>query len=154
MSSDGLKAIRKGLLTLHTLETMAVNIYTTQITKKVSELNRQLTAAMYNEMTNVQDFHVKLIEYGWRSGKLRWTYWIVGLVLVLGLSSRLRGTKAILEADVWLETKAVHHYGELLETIDWDEDTRGVIEKDHSDEDSHVTRWKKLLQSCEAEGKA
>ena len=151
MSSDGLKGIRQGLLTLHTLEMMAVNIYKFQITKEACELNRQLIAAMCNEMTHVQDFQVKLVEYGWRPSKLRWTYWIVGVIL--GLFSRLRGTKAILKTDVWLETKAVHHYGELLQAVDWDEDTRRLIEKDHADEYGHITRWRKLLQSNEAEDK-
>jgi len=124
---------------------MAVNIYKFQITKKVCELNRQLIAAMCNEMTHVQDFQVKLFEYNWKPSKLRWTYWIVGLTL--GLFSRLRGTKAILKTDIWLETKAVYHYGELLQTIDWDEDTRRAIEKDQSDEYGHINRWKELLQS-------
>ena len=36
-----LKLIRKGLLTLHTLELMAVNIYQCQITPRSTELNRR-----------------------------------------------------------------------------------------------------------------
>lgn len=151
MPSDRLRDIRKGLLTLHTLEMMAINIYRFQITKKVYELNRQLITAMFNEMTHVQDFQSKLFEYSWKPSKLRWAYWIVGCIL--GLFSRLRGTKAILKTDIWLETKAVYHYDELLQTIDWDEDTRRIIEKNQSDEYGHINRWKKLLQSNEAEYK-
>jgi hypothetical protein len=30
--------------------------------------------------------------------------------------------------------------------IDWDEDTRKVIEKDQADEDGHINKWKKLLK--------
>lgn len=142
-----LRGIRKGLLTLHTLELMAVNIYKFQITRGVSELNRQLIAAMCNEMTHVQDFQVKLFEYGCKPGKLRWTYWIVGCVL--GFVSRLMGEKAVLKADIWFEAKAVHDYGELLQAADWDEDTRRVIEKDRADEDGHVTRWRAILEAIE-----
>lgn len=144
MSSDKLKSIRKGLLTLHTMEMMAVNIYQFQITKKVCELNHQLIVAMCNEMTHVQDFRVKLFEYCWTPSKLRWVYWIVGFML--GFFSRLIGTKAILKTDIWLEKKAVHHYDELLQKINWDEDTRIVIEKNRSDECGHINRWKILLQ--------
>ncbi|MBI4759212.1 MAG: demethoxyubiquinone hydroxylase family protein [Chloroflexi bacterium] len=151
MSSARLKDIRKGLLTLHTLETMAVNIYKFQITKKVCELNRQLIAAMCNEMTHLQDFQVKLFEYGWKPSKIRWMYWIVGFTF--GFFSRLMGRKAMLKTGIWVETKAVHHYDELLRTIDWDGDTRKVIEKNQSDEYGHINRWKKLLQSDEAEDK-
>jgi demethoxyubiquinone hydroxylase (CLK1/Coq7/Cat5 family) len=140
-----LKGIKKGLLTLHTLELMAVNIYKFQITKERTELNRQLIAAMCNEMTHYQDFQVKLLEYGFRPSKLRWAYWIVGLVF--GLGSRLLGRKAILKTGIWVETKAVHHYNELLNTIDWDENSRKMIEKDQADEHGHINRWKALLES-------
>jgi hypothetical protein len=46
---------------------------------------------------------------------------------------------------IWVETKAVEHYGQLLESIDWDEETRGIIEKDLADECGHIERWKSLL---------
>jgi len=59
MPQSRLKGIKKGLLTLHTLELMAVNIYKFQITKHSSEHNRQLIAAMCNEMTHFQNFQVK-----------------------------------------------------------------------------------------------
>ena len=145
MPEPGLKAIKKGLLTLHTLELMAANIYKFQVTKKSSELNRQLIAAMCNEMTHYQDFQVKLLEYGFKPSILRWAYWIVGFIF--GFGSRLLGTRAILKTGIWVETKAVHHYDELLSSIDWDEDLRKIIEKDQADEYGHINRWKELLES-------
>ncbi len=141
-----LKAIRKGLRTLHTLELMAQTIYKFQISKEPSELNRQLIAAMCNEMTHYQDFQVKLYEYGFRPSILRWAYWMVGFVF--GFGSGLLGKRAILKTGIWVETKAVHHYGELLSSIDWDEDSRRIIEKDQADEYGHINRWKNLLQTA------
>lgn len=143
MEHARLKAIRKGLLTLHTLELMAITIYRYQITRENCDFNRQLITAMCNEMTHYQDFQVKLYEYGFRPSIIRWAYWCVGFAF--GFGSRLLGRKAILKTGIWVETKAVHHYAELLDTIDWDEDTRRVIEKDQSDEYGHISRWKKLL---------
>jgi ubiquinone biosynthesis monooxygenase Coq7 len=70
-------------------------------------------------------------------------YWIVGVVF--GLTSRLRGRGAMLRMGVWVETKAVHHYGELLADVPWDDDTRAIVEKDRSDEESHISRWRELL---------
>ena len=147
MSAPRLKAIKKGLLTLHTLELMATNIYKFQVSKEPNELNRRLIAAMCNEMTHYQDFQVKLFEYGFRPGILRWAYWIVGFVF--GFGSRMLGKKAILKTGIWVETKAVHHYDQLLNSVDWDEDTRKIIEKDQADEHGHINRWKSLLQSNE-----
>jgi demethoxyubiquinone hydroxylase (CLK1/Coq7/Cat5 family) len=145
MSKSRLKAIKKGLLALHTLELMASNIYKFQIGKEPNELNRQLIAAMCNEMTHYQDFQVKLYEYGFKPGMLRWAYWIVGFVF--GFGSKLLGTKAILKTGIWVETKAVHHYDQLLNSVEWDGDTRKIIEKDQADEDGHINRWKSLLQA-------
>ncbi len=145
MEPARLKAINNGLFTLHTLELMAATIYKFQITREKCELNRQLIAAMCNEMTHYQDFQVKLYEFGFRPRITRWAFWIVGFTF--GFGSRLLGRKAILKTGIWVETKAVHHYAQLLETIDWDEETRKVIEKDQADEDGHIRRWRKFLEA-------
>ena len=143
MERERLKAIKKGLRTLNTLELMASTIYRFQMTGEDCELNRELVAAMCNEMTHYQDFQVKLYEFGFRPSLFRWTFWIVGFVF--GFGSRILGKARILKTGIWVETKAVHHYAELLETIDWDDDTRRIIAKDQADEDGHVSRWKKML---------
>lgn len=145
MAPSRLKAICKGLLTLHTLELMAITIYRFQITREKSELNCQLIAAMCNEMTHYQDFQVKLYEFGFRPRLTRWAFWMVGFVF--GFGSRLLGSKARLKTGIWVETKAVHHYAQLLETIDWDQETRKVIEKDQADEHGHINRWKRFLEA-------
>ncbi len=144
-SPERLAKIRKGLVTLHTLELMAQTIYKFQITKEPNELNRKLIAAMCNEMTHYQDFQVKLYEYNFKPGIFRMAYWLVGFIF--GFTSKIRGPKAILKTGVWVETKAVHHYGELLKNIEWDDDTKAVIEKDQADEDGHIESWKTLLES-------
>jgi len=145
MPAERLKAIKKGLLTLHTLELMAMTIYKFQLTPERSELNRQLIAAMCNEMGHYQDFQIKLYEYGFKPSKLRGAFWMVGFVF--GFGSRLLGKKAMLKTGVWVEAKAVDHYAHLLKEIDWDDETRRVIEKDAADEDGHIHRWRALLQS-------
>jgi demethoxyubiquinone hydroxylase (CLK1/Coq7/Cat5 family) len=142
-----LRLMRKGLLTLHTLELMAVTIYRCQIAPRPTDLDRALVAAMCNEMTHLQDFQVKLYEYGWRPSPLRWAFGIVGWCL--GTFSRLRGPKAILKTGVWVETKAVHHYSELLGRIPWDDVTRAIIEKNQADEYGHVERWKSMLRGAD-----
>jgi ubiquinone biosynthesis monooxygenase Coq7 len=144
MKPKRLRKIRRGLRTLHTLETMAANIYKYQISRRESELNLQLIAAMSNEMTHLQDFQSRIFEYGFKPNKLRFVYWIVGWIL--GFLSRLRGRKAILKTGIWVETKAVHHYEELLKDIDWDKETRKIIEKDQADEFGHIQRWKSFLK--------
>ncbi len=145
-SPERLESIRKGLRALHSLELMAQTIYRFQITKERSEMNGMLVAAMCNEMGHHQDFQVKLYEYGFRPSLLRWAYWLVGFAF--GVGSRLLGRRAVLKTGIWVESKAVHHYAQLLATIDWDDETRRVIEKDQADEDGHIGRWKSMLTAA------
>ena len=145
LPASRLRDIRKSLRILHSLELMAVNIYRFQVTKEPSNLNRQLIAAACNEMTHYQDFQVKLLEYGFKADRFRWLYWIAGAAI--GLTSRLAGTRAGLKTAIWVEQKAVAHYDELLTSVEWDEDTRRVIEKNQSDEYGHINRWKRVLES-------
>jgi len=145
-SPQRLGAIKKGLRTLHTLELMAQTIYKFQITSERSEMNSLLIAAMCNEMGHYQDFQITLYEYGFRPSILRAAYWMVGFAF--GFGSRLLGKRAMLKTGIWVESKAVHHYAQLLETIEWDDETRRVIEKDQADEDGHIARWKSVLESA------
>lgn len=144
MTPERLKDIKKGLRTLHTLETMAANIYKYQIFRRATELNLQLIAAMSNEMTHLQDFQSRLFEYGFKPNKFRFAYWIVGWAF--GFLSRLMGRKAVLKTGIWVETKAIHHYEKLLKDIEWDEETRKIIEKNQADEFGHIQRWKSFLK--------
>ena len=146
-SSQRRASVKKGLHTLHTLEIMATNVYKCQITWKPSPLNTQLTAAMCNEMTHTQDFQTKLYEHGFKPSKLRWSYWMVGYVF--GLGSRVLGPRRVLKTGIWVEEKAVHHYGQLLTDIEWDDETREYLEKDRADEVGHVERWRRLLEHPE-----
>ncbi|HPL64382.1 MAG: demethoxyubiquinone hydroxylase family protein [Syntrophales bacterium] len=143
IAPERLKAMRRGLLILNTLEIMAINVYKYQIKGDKSEMDRLLIAAMANEMTHFQDFQIKIYEFGWKPFIFRWAFWISGMVL--GAGSRMLGRKASLKADIWLESQAVHHYGILLDKIEWDPVTRAVIEKNRSDEQGHIDRWRKLL---------
>lgn len=141
MSRSRLRKIHKALLAFHNLENMAANIYRFQICKNNSdELNREIVAAMLNEMGHIEDFQVKLYEFGFKPSIMMYAYQIVGFVF--GMYSRFKGEEGIRKMGVWVESKAVSHYDELLETVEWDEDTRKVIEKDQADEYGHIKRWK------------
>jgi ubiquinone biosynthesis monooxygenase Coq7 len=142
------RAVGRALRTLHTLEIMAAKIYACQASGRRPGLDLALTTAMCNEMTHMQDFQTKLYEYGLRPSRFRWTHWLVGYAL--GLGSRFLGKQMILRTAVWAETKAVHHYGVLLDAVEWDTDTRTIIEKDRADEYGHIERWKHFLEAPEA----
>lgn len=137
--------LKKGLHTLHNLELMATNIYFFQITRPWSEINRRLIAAMCNEASHYSDFQVKLFEFGFRPFIFRHAYAFIGFAI--GFVSKLLGKKSVLKTGIWVEKKAVRHYQHLLDTIDWDEDTRRTIEKNQQDEIIHIEHWQQLLDT-------
>jgi demethoxyubiquinone hydroxylase (CLK1/Coq7/Cat5 family) len=143
-------AVRRRLRTLHMLEIMAVNIYKCQVGGTDGDLETALAAAMCNEMTHMQDFQTKLYEFGFTPSKLRGRFWLVGYAF--GLGSRFLGRKARLRMGIWSENKAVEHYGRLLGEVDWEEETRTIIEKDLADERGHVARWRRFLDEGGANG--
>lgn len=144
ISRSEFKKIKKALHSLHDLELMAQTVYKCQITKKESELNRTLIAAMLNEMGHYQDFQVKLYEYGLKPNLFRFIYWFAGIFF--GTISKWRGEKAILKMGIWLESQAVDHYAELLQSANWDDESKKVLEKNQADEDGHIARWTGLLK--------
>lgn len=144
VDKERLNKIKEALLAFHNLENMAANIYRFQICKNNSdELNKELIAAMLNEMGHIEDFQVKLYEYGFKPSIMMYAYQVVGFVF--GIYSRLKGEKGIRAMGVWVESKAVAHYDELLSSVEWDEDSRRVIAKDQADEYGHIRRWKNEL---------
>ncbi|MEN6308066.1 MAG: demethoxyubiquinone hydroxylase family protein [Anaerohalosphaeraceae bacterium] len=143
LSPSELARVKKALRTLHNLEIMATNVYRFQITGKRDEMDEEMIRAMCNEQTHISDFLLRLYEYGLSPSPIRWTWWIVGFVF--GFGSRLLGQKAMLNMGIWLESKAVHHYGELLNAAPWDEATRMTLEKDRADEVGHINTWRKYL---------
>jgi len=144
MDKKRLKKIKKALLAFHNLENMAANTYRFQIWKhNPPEINQELIAAMLNEMGHIEDFQVKLYEFGFKPSIMMYAYQVVGAVF--GFASRMFGEKGIRAIGVFVESKAVAHYDELLEQVEWDEATRKVIEKDQADEYGHIRRWKNEL---------
>lgn len=140
-----LKQIRAGLNKLHTFEIMAVNVYKFQITSQQDEFNQMIIQAMANEMTHVQDFQIKLYEYGGKPNPLRWAFWIVGMVM--GLGSRLFGRKTILKAGIWTEQKAVADYRKIIDSVQWETETLAVIKNNLENEYHHIETLQTLLKS-------
>ena len=122
------KALRKALRTLHSLEIMAMNIYKCQITKDATPLNTALTERHVQR----DDAHAGLPDPALRV-RLH-----AGQAARPLLDGRLRlrpglpddGDERMLKTGIWVENKAVEHYGKLLAGADWDDETRVFIEKD------------------------
>jgi demethoxyubiquinone hydroxylase (CLK1/Coq7/Cat5 family) len=134
-----LRRTHKALRTIHRLETMAVQVYRAQVSKKRTELDRQLIAAMENEVTHHTDSMVLLLEYNGNEAMARLPFYIFGYTA--GRISRLLGTKYILRLAEWVERKAIHHYEELADAVKWDKPTYEYVFRMWEDEKVHQARW-------------
>ena len=128
---------------LHTFEIMAANIYKHQITSYSDPFNLVLIQAMANEMTHIQDFQIKLYEYGTKPSPIRWVFWLVGVII--GLSTRFLGRKTILKAGIWVEQKAVEDYQKIINSVPWDPETLKTIQRNLNDEVHHIQTFKENL---------
>ena len=138
-----LTKIRAGLRKLHTFEIMAVNIYKFQISSKQDDLNRMVIQAMANEISHVQDFQIKLYEYGSTPSPIRWIFWIAGMKI--GFATRLLGKKTMIKAGIWVEQKAVTDYQKIIDSAEWDAATLAVIKRNLSDEHHHIETLQAML---------
>ncbi len=147
LSRRRVRIIQNALRSLHNLEVMGVSIYRLQIRRTMCEHNRELIAAMCNEMSHLQDYLVLLFEYSAHPAKFRAGWWILGSLL--GYASRLMGRTVILKTGIWIEKKTIRHYERFLKSVEWEQPVRTILEKNLADERAHIQRWKDLLHSAE-----
>lgn len=134
-----LRTARSVLRATNRLETMAVQVYRAQWTPRPTELNRQLIAAMDNELIHQADSLSRLMEFGGRPTLMRLPYYVVGWLM--GRVSRMFGLGAMMRLGAWVEAKAVKHYRHLSEACRWDADTYEMLVRMGEDEKLHKARW-------------
>ncbi|MBN2584518.1 MAG: demethoxyubiquinone hydroxylase family protein [Planctomycetes bacterium] len=137
------RAARKTLRTINRLETMAVQVYRAQWSPRLTELNRQLIAAMDNELVHQADSLSRLMEYGGRPMLLRAPFYVVGWVM--GRVSRMLGVRAMMRLGAWVEGKAIDHYAHLTVAMEWDPQTHEMLMRMWDDEKCHHSRWTYFL---------
>lgn len=138
-TGERLRTARRTLRATNRLETMAVQVYRAQWTAKPTELNRQLIAAMDNELTHQADSLSRLMEFGGRPTVLRLPFYIVGWVM--GRVSRMLGLGAMMRLGAWVEKKAMAHYEHLTAAMQWDSETCQMLMGMWDDEKCHHCRW-------------
>lgn len=147
-TQEQLRAARKTLRDIHRLETMAVQVYRAQWSREPTELNRQLIAAMDNEVTHQAEALSRLMQFGGRPTLLRVPFYIVGWVM--GRASRCFGLRAMMRLGMWVEGKAIEHYEHLSAAVQWHKSTYDILLRLWEDERTHRARWQWFLEHPEA----
>ena len=136
-----LKTLRK----LHNIERFAVEIYRTQVRAfPEKEIADRLKIAMANEQEHVDDLRACIGELGGGCSRLGVFFQTTGKVL--GFATTLLGKMFVLKTDIWLEKMAIKDYSNFLQRVDFDEKSRGLIQKNLEDEKVHIKRWEESLE--------
>jgi bacterioferritin len=143
--NETLRTLRK----LHNVERFAVEIYRTQIRAFTEKgIADRLKAAMATEQEHVTDLRARIGELGGSCSWLGFLFQIAGKLL--GFTTTLLGKMFLLNTDIWVERRAVKDYGDFLQKVDFDEKSRGLIQKNLEDEKAHIKMWEESIEILQA----
>jgi len=141
-----ISALRK----MHNFKRLATEIYRAQIKafaeKKIAD---RLKAAMDNEQEHVDDLQARIEELRGTPSLVGFFFQIAGKLL--GFTTTILGKIRLLKTDVWIEKRAVRDYGDFLQKVDFDEKSRGLIEKNIEDDKVHIRRWEESIEILKGE---
>jgi demethoxyubiquinone hydroxylase (CLK1/Coq7/Cat5 family) len=134
-------ALRK----MHNLERFATEIYGAQITAfPEKEISDRLIIARDNEQEHTDNLRARIEALG---GKPSWQGFFFQMAgRILGCFTRIMGKMFILKTDIWVEAKAVKDYGAFLERLNFDDDSRVLVQRNLGDEKVHIKRWEDSIK--------
>ena len=141
-----LSALRK----MHNFERFAAEIYGTQIRAfSEKEIADKLKEARDNEQEHVYGLRIRIGELGGATSWMGFFFQMAGRLV--GFTTTLLGKIRLLKIDVWIEKRAVRDYGDFLHKVDFDEKSRGLIEKNIEDEKIHIMRWEESVETLKGQ---
>jgi len=144
--NEVLRALRR----MHNVERFAVGIYRTQIRAfPEKEIADRLKVAMANEQEHVNDLQARIRELGGSCSWLGLFFQTAGKLL--GFTTTLLGKLFLLKTDIRIERRAVKDYGDFLQKVDFDEKSRGLVQKNLEDEKAHIRRWEESIEILQAQ---
>jgi rubrerythrin len=141
--------MRKAILSLNFMQCMerfATQIYLTQRGAfKGLPLSQQLTAAAENEREHVQKLQAEIRRLKGVVYPLGWLFQFMGIFL--GLITRFIGKRNLLQADTFVETRAVKDYSSFIKAVRFNTETDKMIRSIINDEETHILNWQKAMAS-------
>ena len=133
-----------GLKYFCALEHMAVEIYLSQLWRfRGTEVEKIIQDSADNEATHRDKLIRRLKDKGSQPPLLRYLFILMGKT-IFGAFPALMGKWAIYTANILFERMAVWEYGEFLDRIKLDEESRALLRELREDEVRHVATYKAL----------
>lgn len=142
----GDKEIIRALNAVVKVEAMAVQIYRAQMWRfrGKQEIAERLVQAIANERQHFDDLSSRVRDLGGVPSRLSPLFTVAGWIM--GFLPTLAGKVAALKLDIWVEERAVKDYQGFLNRVNFDDESRALMEKNMADEEEHIRAWKESIE--------
>ena len=128
------------------VEAMAVQIYRAQMWRFRGrrEIAERLIHATVNERKHFDDLTSRVRDLGGTPSRLSPLFAVGGWMI--GFLPTLAGKVPALKLDIRVEERAVRDYQRFLNRVNFDEESRALMEKNMADEEEHIRAWKDSIE--------
>jgi bacterioferritin len=128
------------------VEAMAVQIYRAQMWRfrGRQEIAQRLIHATANEQQHFDDLVSRVRDLGSTPSRLSPLFAVAGWII--GFLPTLAGKVPALKLDILVEERAVKDYQGFLSSVNFDDESRELMERNMADEKEHIRAWKESIE--------
>jgi bacterioferritin len=128
------------------VEAMAVQIYRAQMWRfrGRQEIAQKLIHATANEQQHFDDLVSRVRDLGSTPSRLSPLFAVAGWII--GFLPTLAGKVPALKLDILVEERAVRDYQGFLSSVNFDDESRELMERNMADEKEHIRAWKESIE--------
>jgi bacterioferritin len=140
------KKVIRALNAVVKVEAMAIQIYRAQMWRfrGKQEIAQKLVHATDNERTHFADLASRVRDLGGTPSRLSPLFAVAGWIM--GFVPAVVGKVPALKVDILVEEKAVKDYQGFLNKVDFDDESREIMERNMADEKEHIRAWKESIE--------
>jgi bacterioferritin len=140
------KKIIRALNAVVKVEAMAIQIYRAQMWRfrGRQEIAQKLVDATDNERKHFADLTSRVRDLGGTPSRLSPLFAVAGWIM--GFLPAVVGKVPALKVDILVEERAVKDYQGFLNRVDFDDESREIMERNMADEKEHIRAWKESIE--------
>jgi bacterioferritin len=140
------KKIIRALNAVVKVEAMAVQIYRAQMwrLRGRQEIAERLIDATATERRHFDDLVSRVRALGGTPSRLSPLFAVAGWII--GFLPTLIGKVPTLKVNILVEERAVRDYQGFLNSVDFDDESRELMERNMADEKEHIRAWKESIE--------
>ena len=140
------KKVIRALNAVVKVEAMAIQIYRAQMWRfrGKQEIAQKLVHATDNERKHFDDLVSRVRDLGGTPSRLSPLFAVAGWII--GFLPTLVGKVPTLKLNILVEERAVRDYQGFLNSVNFDDESRELMERNMADEKEHIRAWKESIE--------